>query len=649
MELGVCYYPEQWPAATWAGDARRMAELGLRWVRVGEFAWSRLEPSPGRLEWAWLDRAVEALAEAGLKVVLCTPTAAPPKWLVDRSPEILAVDEHGQPRRFGSRRHYDFSSDLYLAEARRIAEAVAARYGAHPAVAAWQVDNEYGCHFTVLSYSPAAVRRFRLWLAARYGSIEALNRAWGTVFWSQEYRSFDEVDAPVGTVTEANPSHRLDYRRFASDEVVRFNRVQVEAVRARSPGRPVGHNVQQLFTGFDHHRLAHDLDFLGWDSYPLGALEVFWFSQEEKARWLRTGHPDFAAFHHDLYRPMSRRPLWIMEQQPGPVNWAPWNPAPRAGMVRLWTWEAFAHGADVVSYFWWRPSPSGQEQMHAGLYTPDDRLDAGGEEVGRVAGELARVHPAASQRADVALVFDYDAQWVFEAQPQAADYSYLQTAFEHYQALRSLGLDVDLVGPEAPLDGYRLVVLPGQAIVPDGLLDALRRSGAELVIGPRSGSKTGNVTIPDGLPPGPLRELVPVRVHRVESLRPGATEPLAWAKARGLVRRWREHVELLEGAWAEGTFDADGGAAVVRAGRARYLAGLLDPALLAAVLDRAAADAGLATTRLPAGLRLRRRGPLRFAFNYGDDPADVPAPRDARWLLGGARLEAAGVAAWQEI
>ena len=214
MQLGVCYYPEQWPEAGWPDDARRMAAMGIRFVRIAEFAWSRIEPSPGHFDWAWLDRAVEILHAQGLKVVMCTPTATPPKWLIDADPTVLAVDAAGQTRGFGSRRHYCFSSPSYRAQAARISIAVAQSYGQHPAVTAWQTDNEYGCHSTVLSYSHAARQGFRGWLQQRYTTVDALNRAWGTVFWSQEYSSFDEVDPPVATVTEANPAHRLDYRQL---------------------------------------------------------------------------------------------------------------------------------------------------------------------------------------------------------------------------------------------------------------------------------------------------------------------------------------------------------------------------------------------------------------------------------------------------
>ncbi|GGJ61874.1 hypothetical protein GCM10011393_35280 [Sphingopyxis bauzanensis] len=318
-----------------------VAETGLSHVRIGEFAWSRIEPEAGRFDWAWLDRAIETLHDAGLGIILGTPTATPPKWLVDRMPDMLAVDRDGETRKFGSRRHYCFSNAGYRREAARITRALAERYGRHPAIVAWQTDNEYGCHDTVLSFSDAARDGFRLWLAAHYNGIGALNAAWGNVFWSMEYRSFDEVELPNLTVTEANPAHWLAFRRFASEEVATFNRAQVDILRELSPGRDVVHNFMGFFTEFDHHAVAADLDAVGWDSYPLGFLETFRFSDAEKLAYARQGHPDIAAFHHDLYRGCAANGRWwVLEQQPGPVNWARHNPAPMAGMVRLWTLEA---------------------------------------------------------------------------------------------------------------------------------------------------------------------------------------------------------------------------------------------------------------------------------------------------------------------
>ncbi|HEY4806042.1 MAG TPA: beta-galactosidase [Paraburkholderia sp.] len=667
MRLGVCYYPEHWPEAMWKDDAARMKALGIAQVRIGEFAWSRIEPSPGEFNWGWLDRAIDTLGAAGLQVVMCTPTATPPKWLIDQHPDILPVGADGRVRGFGSRRHYDFSSPAYFEASRRICEAVAARYGQHPAVAYWQTDNEYGCHQTVVSYSPAAVRRFREWLKARYGSVEALNTAWGTVFWSMEYRSFDEIDAPAGTVTEAHPSQRLDYQRFASDEVQRYNRMQVDILRAHSPGRPIAHNFMQLFLEFDHYKVAADLDVAAWDSYPLGALDQQWFEPDVKARYLRTGHPDFASFNHDVYRGMSKLPFWVMEQQPGPVNWAHWNPAPLPGMVRLWSWEAFAHGAGCVSYFRWRQAPFAQEQMHAGLNTPDDRPDIGSVEAARVAEEIEAVLAAAKADRDfdvktpVALVFDYEAKWLFEIHPQGADFHYPRFAVEYYSALRALGFDVDIVSAHAPLDGYRLIVVPPLPIVPDDFAQRLAASGAQVVIGPRTGSKTVDLQIPANLPPGPLAALLPLRVWRVESLRPNISEPVKFDGAgehEGHARHWRDLIELGafvtiagDNEWAvpevRATF-SDGHPAYVKSGAVHYLASLFDEATTQAVFARAAREAGLAPQPPGDAIRVSRRGGFTWVFNYGPGThtlsADIP---DEAFVIGSRTIEAQGVSAYR--
>ncbi|MGV2287142.1 beta-galactosidase [Trinickia sp. YCB016] len=658
MRLGVCYYPEHWPESLWEDDARRMKALGIEQVRIAEFAWSRMEPSPGEYDWAWLDRAVDVLGNAGLKVVMCTPTATPPKWLIDRHPDILPVGADGRPRAFGSRRHYDFSSPSYYEASQRICTAVAERYGKHPAVAYWQTDNEFGCHQTVVSYSPAAIARFREWLKARYGTIDALNRAWGTVFWSMEYRSFDEVDAPIATVTEAHPSHRLDYRRFASDEVARYNRMQVEIIRAHSPGRPIAHNFMQLFTEFDHYKVAADLDVAAWDSYPLGALEEQWFAPEVKAKWLRTGHPDFASFNHDVYRGMSKLPFWVMEQQPGPVNWASWNPAPLPGMVRLWSWEAFAHGAGCVSYFRWRQAPFAQEQMHAGLNTPDNQLDIGGREAEQVAADIRSVLGAnadadANIRSKVALVYDYEAKWLFEIHPQGDDFHYPRFAFEYYSALRALGFDVDIVSAHAPLDGYRLIVVPPLPIVPDDFAERLAHSGAQVVIGPRTGSKTVDLQIPANLPPGALGSVLPMRVWRVESMRPNVAAPVrfngsAQGTSDGVARHWRDLIEPTKTRSLEVRAQfTDGHPAYVKSGAFHYLAGLFDDALTQRLFAHIAHEAGLDSAPLAYGVRISRRGALTYVFNYGEQVYQHAGIAAERYVIGSQAIEPQGVAVYR--
>jgi beta-galactosidase len=418
----------------------------------------------------------------------------------------------------------------------------------------------------------------------------------------------------------------------------------------------------QLFTEFDHYKVAADLDVATWDSYPLGALEQQWFAPELKAKWLRTGHPDFASFNHDVYRGMSKLPFWVMEQQPGPVNWAQWNPAPLPGMVRLWSWEAFAHGAGCVSYFRWRQAPFAQEQMHAGLNTPDNRFDVGGHEAARVAEEIravatANVDADAAVRTKVALVYDYQAKWLFEIHPQGADFHYPRFAFEYYSALRALGFDVDVIPASAPLDGYSLVVVPPLPVVPDDFAARVAASGAHVVFGPRSGSKTRDLQIPAQLPPGPLASLLPMRVWRVESLRPNVKEPVkevtgADAATEGHGRHWRDLIEVA----GESVLDvrarfADGHPAYVRHGSAHYFASLFDERLTERLFARIAIEAGLVPRALGDSLRVSRRGALTYVFNYGEHAYTIDSAINsvdaADFVIGSREVEPQGVAAYR--
>ena len=637
MRLGVCYYPEHWPEAQWADDAARMAEAGLSRVRIGEFAWSLIEPEPGKYEWDWLDRAIATLQQAGLGVVLGTPTATPPKWLVGRMPDMVAIDADGRPRGFGSRRHYCFSHADYRAEAERITHALAARYGHHPAIVAWQTDNEYGCHDTVVSFSSAARDAFRLWLAARYGDVARLNAAWGNRFWSMEYRSFAEVDLPNLTVTEANPAHWLAFRRFSSDQVVAFNRAQAQILREHSPGRDVMHNFMGFFTQFDHHDVAADIDVAGWDSYPLGFLDSFRFSPADKLAYARQGHPDIAAFHHDLYRgcrPDGR--WWVAEQQPGPVNWSSHNPAPLPGMVRLWTLEAMAHGAEMVSYFRWRQYPYAQEQNHAGLLRPDSVAAPGLAEARAAADDIARLGPTGAAPRKVALVFAYDAEWITAIQPQGKGLSALWAAFDCYSALRRMGLDIDIIPPARSLAGYALCVIPCLPHVPDSLVRELADFQGQVVIGPRSGSRTEEFAIPPQLAPGVLQTVMPIRVTHVESLPPG----LIHSGPGWTIERWLDHAE--GEAAAEFVAD-DGTVAGWRHRNVRYLAAWPGGELTDALLGRAVTDAGLEWLALPEGVRLRRAGSRTFAFNYSTQPLALPASIGGEVLIGERLLSPAGV------
>ncbi len=651
VELGVCYYPEHWPQETWEPDARRMKDIGLTWVRIGEFAWSVIEGEPGRYTWDWLDRAVDTLGAAGLRVVLCTPTATPPKWLVQSLPDMLPVGRDGKVRGFGSRRHYDFAHEGYRDASAAIAAAMAERFGRHEAVRAWQIDNEYGCHDTVRQAGPATRAAWPRWLVARYGSIDALNEAWWTTFWSQSYRRFEDIELPVGTVTDAAPGALLDYARFTSRLVVEYHQRQVDEIRPRSPGRSITHNDMAFFDDLDARALGETLDAITWDNYPLGMLEQSPLPERVKTRFARTGHPDLIAFNHDLYRgalaPKAGEPhvpFWVMEQQPGPVNWAPTNPLPATGAVRLWTHQAIAHGAEVVSYFRWRAAVGAQEHLHAGLLRHDGTPDQGLHEAEHAARDLAEAAakgPHPRRRGQAALLLRYDDLWASAIEPHAAGWRPWAVWLEAYTALRTLGLDVDVVPPARDLSGYGLLVAPSLMLADEALAAALRAplaAGATLVLGPRTGAYRSDMRVHERAP-GPLADLTGTRTGRIDALRPGSVGAISLhsASARTLgdteltYHTWADLLEPERGTEVWGRYAtpayADQVALTCRhhegGGRCVTVGAWLDAPGWGRLLAGLAAEAGLQTLALPEGVRLSRSAGRPCLQNFTDVPVRV--------------------------
>ena len=648
--LGVCYYPEHWPEDMWESDAKAMVAAGITWVRIAEFSWSRIELERGVFSWGWLDRAVKILGDAGLKITMCTPTATPPKWLIDEMPDMIAIEADDTPRRFGSRRHYCFSHAGYRAESRRITEAIATRYGQIDAVAAWQTDNEYGCHDTIFSYSKAAKAGFQVWLADRYKSISMLNKAWGNVFWSMELRDFNEIELPNLTVTEANPAHSLDFRRYSTAAVVAFNHEQTNILRQLSPGRPIAHNYMGEFAQFDHRPVAADLDIASWDSYPLGMLQNMQTypsanatrDQQTYDDCMRTGEPDFQAFHHDLYRGMGR--LWIMEQQPGPVNWAKYNPVPQAGAVRMWSWEAIAHGAELVSYFRWRQPPFAQEQMHAGLMLRNDEPATGLAEAKQFASELGLLGGAETSQSAIALIHDYEADWISELDGQSADFAYLPLMLDFYRAIRRQGGSVDIIGPYDDISGYALVIIPCLMHVPDSLANQIENFDGQLLIGPRTGAKTIDFQLPENLAPGPLASATGVKITRVDALPASQKIQVSGDELSGNFTIWREL------AMAQGTVLAtgdDGYPALIKSNRTSYLAGWPDAKLADNIIGKAMQNADIVTHEMPSYLRVRQRGNKLIFVNYGGETATIPDSFSGIFILGTKDVPAAGVSIMQ--
>ena len=626
MAVGVCWYPEQWDESLWRGDAAAMRDMGLRVVRLGEFAWSRLQASRDEWDSDWLRRALDLLHEHGLWAVVGTPTAAPPKWLLDEMPDAAQVTADGARMAHGSRRHTCHAHEGYRRECARVAERLADEFGAHPAVVAWQIDNEYGCHGTALSYSAAARAGFRRWLRAAFeDDIGKLNAAWGCSFWSQTYRDFDSIDLPAPTPGGHNPALLLNFYRYTSASICGFNRLQADIVRRRSPGRDVLHNMMGFVDDFDHFDLSRDLDVAGWDSYPLGFLARFGAART-RAKYLRCGHPDYAAFHHDLYRRCGRGRFWVVEQQPGAVNWAAYNPQPAAGMARLWAWEAVAHGAEVVAFFRWRQAARGQEQMHSGLRRPDDSEAAAAGEARQMAAELRELAAAENpNKAQIAFVVDYASMWMGKIQPHG-DFGPAQVLLQYYSALRRHGVDIDVVGIGDEVSGYKLVVAPLVITAAAGFARRIGDfvgGGGVALFGARSGSRDEDFAIPSRMPPGGLGDLLGLRVVGVDSMpaSAGDEEQADDYGASPQVCRWREEVALC-GARRVAPYD-DLYAHDYGVGRAYYFAARGNVTLMHKVVGAALRCAGVDVLALPPHLRARRRGDWLFLFNYGGSEATV--------------------------
>ncbi len=544
-----------------------------------------------------------------------------PAWLIRKHPEILPIGSNGMVRNFGSRKHYDHASPIYREHSRRITRAVAERYGQHPAVAGWQTDNEWGCHSTIRSYGGASAVAFREWLEAKYGTLTALNEAWGNIFWSQEYTAWSQIDPPFNMVTDMNPSHVLDFYRFASDAVTEFQAQQVAIIRELSPGRWITHNYMMHFNEFDHYKNVELLDFASWDSYPLGQVERAPLSDEERVKWARTGHPDYVSWNHDVYRGLKgRRAFWVMEQGAGQVNWAPSNCIQADGAVQLWTAQAYAHGASCVSYFRWRAATIAQELMHSGLLRHDETLDRGGQEIARM--EMAgRANGGVPAR--VALLHDYESQWAYDVQPHSARASYVRQTMLFYGALRSLGLDVDIRHPDHDLSGYAVIVAPAlQLMGPERAAHlASYAAGARLVFGPRTAYRTPTGRVQEDGQPGPLRSLVGQRLLNFDGLRPGL-----FVHAGGFeVETWAESYEPIDAKPMVSYDDGPlaGQAAVTRNGNATSI-GAWSSELVTTVLEQVMSEAGVPTVRLPEGVRRSHNGSTEIWMNWTRSPQILP-------------------------
>jgi beta-galactosidase len=516
MILGTPYYPEHWPEERWETDARLMQQAGITRVRMGEFAWHRMEPVEGQFHFDWLRRAIDLYAGYGIETILCTPTPTYPAWLHAKFPDIHQVKSDGTVKEYGQRQDACKNHPGYRRYARRICGEMLQALGDHLHVVAWQTDNEFGCHGTARCHCAHCERAFQDWLRARFaGDVGALNAAWGTFFWSQDYNDFSEIAPPRDTADRTandgqNPGLVLAFYRFSSDVQVAFHHEQAELIRRHSPGRAITHNLMGLFPQIDYYRLAADLDVVSWDNYP--------FFQTHGSR---RPPPPLA---HDLMRGLKRKPVWVMEQASGAGGWGTYPATPPPGQMRLWAYQAVARGADMISFFRWRTCRYGREQYWHGILYHHGLPQRRYEEVVQIGHEFAALSPeldGSEVESPIAILYEYDSLWALESQPNVeGGFGYAAMAGRFDLALSRMGVNADVVGAGSDWGGYKVIIAPCLHVLTPALAERLKsfvRGGGTLILGPRSGVKDEENAIVNELLPGLLRELAGCHVEEYDA------------------------------------------------------------------------------------------------------------------------------------
>ena len=633
--FGVDYYPEHWPRERWGTDARMMREMGIEIVRMGEFSWQHFEPRKGEFHFEDLDEVIAILAREGIDVILGTPSAAPPAWIVEETPDIQPLDHNLLRKHFGGRHHDCQSHPVYREHVRRYVTAFASHFAANPHVVGWQVDNELGNSHGDLCYCPHCEARFRSWLQHRYGTVEELNRAWGVAFWSQGYDSFSQVHAPRATATGLNPSQALDWKRFTSDLICDFHQLQADILRAAAPDKFITHNLMGFCEKPSYYDLGRQLDFASHDQYPGGHFHAR--QNEYRA--------DFHAAELDFIRSVKQQSFWVMEQQSGITGWEILGRTPQPGQIPMWAMQCVAHGADTIVFFRWRSCAMGTEQYWHGIL-PHNGVP--GRYYREIRGLMERYAPllrdlrGSLPRAEVAILRSYDQEYAIDVQPHHPDHRYLAHLMTYYSALHRRNVPVDFVGEHHDFTPYRALIAPLQFLMTPALaakLHAYVEQGGHLVLTWRSGVKDAtNLCHTEGAVPCLVDDLCGLQVTEYDCLRE-VEGSVTWDGETYPCSQWCDLMELTTArplACYAHEFYAGSPAITVNScgqGQTWYVGTTMSPALADHFAGALLASAGV--TPLPptphgveAVHRTDGQRTWLFLLNHTREPQQVALPQD---------------------
>ncbi|WP_099159507.1 beta-galactosidase [Virgibacillus ndiopensis] len=527
ISIGTGYYPDHWPRERWPEDIRLMKEAGIKVLRLAELSWSVLEPTEGEFDFTWLDDFIEMASDEGLQIILSTPIEASPVWLRHKHPKVVRTDRFG--RIHGDRGMHCHNNSDFIFYVNRIATKMAEHYANNPAVIGWQIDNELR---NVDCYCEECLVAFRNWLQDRYGSLEKLNEVWGTCFWSQVYRKWDEVTLPSADQLTISVSQKLDFTRFGSDSTVNHLNRQVDIIRSYAPHQFITHNMLGWYPKLNAYKLAEKLDFISWDCYP----HV-------------DGDNNIECFLHDHYRAVKGKGQWVMEQKNGYFNYSDYNLAIEPGLIRLWTYQDIARGTDGVMYYRWRSNKYSGEQNPNGLLRHDGTPRRPYYEVQQVTNELAEFGKdliKTTVEAPVALLYSYDQMWAFEAHVQYNNFDHREHLLTYYRQLIRLGITADLIDPTADLSKYKIVIAPSMAMISDEIhanfISYVEKGGC-LIIGARSGMKTWSNTTHEMPWPGLLAKMAGVVVDEFEVLPDKYANSISYNGKNYPVKVWLDMLE----------------------------------------------------------------------------------------------------------
>jgi beta-galactosidase len=505
MYIGADFYPEHWPRAKWETYARWMKQAQFNIVRMAEFAWVNMEPEEGRFDFEWLDNALAILNKHGVSAILGTPTAVMPAWVARKYPETLAIQKDGTRITWGVRKNNCFTSGAYRMLSERVTREMTVHFAGTPNVVGWQTDNEFG---GPICFCDTCRNEFQDWLRAKYRTLDALNRAWGTHLWGHRYSTWGEIQ--VGNDTGGqNPSLLLDWQRFTSWLNVRFQREQVRIIRAHCPQHFVTHNFMGLFSDLNYYDLSVDLDFVAWDNYPV---------------WGKPDVPYDASAAADVMRGLKRQNFWIMEQTAGPGGWGAFGRNPRPGEIRKVAYQQMAHGSDANIWFRWRTCTAGREQYWHGLLGHDGKPLRRYKEAATYAAEAHRLEKelaGTTIKANVAFIYDYESIWALRFQPGFNENNYHDAMRRYYKAFFRAGVGVDMIKPGQDLSGYRVVVAPDLFILPDAVarqFNEFAKAGGVLLTDCRSGVKHGTNLCIERTLPGLLSESLGIVIEEYEAI-----------------------------------------------------------------------------------------------------------------------------------